>query len=530
MNNRIIKFLNARAAIFLPAGIVILGLLLRLYRLDSKVLCYDEADTLACATRDLILFRDPSVFYKPVYFLLLRFWVFFFGIEPVMLRLPSVIFGVLSIYALYRLGREFFSEKVGIYAAFFLALSPFHVYHSQQARHFTLIVFLAICAYYFLLRYKNTHAPKDILLSFIFVLLTVLTHPYGIFVMISHGAIFVVFFRKEDRKWLVLTAFLQAVYFIFLVRNNMHAFKVLTWWMPLPSMHGFIDMLEIFAAGGNHYGLGKDSLYTELYDINPFFGVINRAGMYLVVFLFCLGVIYIARLMRREKNIAGVLILFGGVLLPLILLSIGSYFFFPVFAIKHFLIILPFYYLVIACGLSLIKQNILKRIAIFSLIIVWAGTLSAIYCFDLHINWKIPAEKLRHEARKGDAVLLGSEKEVVIFMYFFRDKQRKMISDITYWGGVNKDGLLTEIFQENGCTFVLINAKERVDFARKTVDDFMSKVKYFQNKKRIWLVMSRWVDPEACEVMRAYLIENGFHVEYRSEDNGVKILLFRKNK
>jgi 4-amino-4-deoxy-L-arabinose transferase-like glycosyltransferase len=48
-------------------------------------------------------------------------------------RLVSVAFGVLSVYVIYRLGREAFSRRVGLLAAVILAVEPLHVKYSHAA-------------------------------------------------------------------------------------------------------------------------------------------------------------------------------------------------------------------------------------------------------------------------------------------------------------------------------------------------------------------------------------------------------------
>ncbi len=54
------------------------------------------------------------------------------------LRSPSAMFGVALVVAVYFLNRLAFSRKAGLMGAAFVAVSPFAVYLSQEARHYTL--------------------------------------------------------------------------------------------------------------------------------------------------------------------------------------------------------------------------------------------------------------------------------------------------------------------------------------------------------------------------------------------------------
>lgn len=64
--------------------------------------------------------------------------------EPWMLRLPSALFGILTVLGMYYLGRELFAKRVGLMAAFFTATSVWHIAFSR-------IGFRAIMAPFFLI-------------------------------------------------------------------------------------------------------------------------------------------------------------------------------------------------------------------------------------------------------------------------------------------------------------------------------------------------------------------------------------------
>jgi uncharacterized membrane protein len=59
--------------------------------------------------------------------------------------LPALI-GVVSIAAVYQLNRVAFSPAAGLTGAMVMAVSPFAVYLSQEARHYTLPMLLVILA------------------------------------------------------------------------------------------------------------------------------------------------------------------------------------------------------------------------------------------------------------------------------------------------------------------------------------------------------------------------------------------------
>ncbi|TAF03627.1 MAG: hypothetical protein EAZ77_17085 [Nostocales cyanobacterium] len=71
------------------------------------------------------------------------------------LRSLPVLFGVATIIAIYGVNSIAFSATSGIMAALFMALSPFAVYLSQEARHYTLPMLLISIALFLLIKIKQ---------------------------------------------------------------------------------------------------------------------------------------------------------------------------------------------------------------------------------------------------------------------------------------------------------------------------------------------------------------------------------------
>jgi len=76
----------------------------------------------------------------------------FFGISEFSSRLPSAIFGILTVLLIYVTGRGWFNARVGLFSALFLALSPFAIGWSRTARMYTLFQMLFIAGSYLLYR------------------------------------------------------------------------------------------------------------------------------------------------------------------------------------------------------------------------------------------------------------------------------------------------------------------------------------------------------------------------------------------
>ncbi|MDP2633025.1 MAG: glycosyltransferase family 39 protein [Candidatus Curtissbacteria bacterium] len=139
--------------------IFLLGGFLRLYKLESypPSIYWDEAAigynaySIAQTGRDEygvshpILFKSFNDFKLPGYIYTDTIFVKLFGLSPTTTRLPSALFGALAPIAVFLIARKLFDEKTALIAAFFLAISPWHLQFSRAAFEatisFTLILF-----------------------------------------------------------------------------------------------------------------------------------------------------------------------------------------------------------------------------------------------------------------------------------------------------------------------------------------------------------------------------------------------------
>ncbi|MCS6860105.1 MAG: glycosyltransferase family 39 protein [Abditibacteriales bacterium] len=74
------------------------------------------------------------------------------GRDELAARLPSVLFGTLMILLIYRVGREMFDERVGLFAAFLYTFSPWAIVFAQLARYPQQLQLLTLLAVWNLFR------------------------------------------------------------------------------------------------------------------------------------------------------------------------------------------------------------------------------------------------------------------------------------------------------------------------------------------------------------------------------------------
>lgn len=170
----------------LPA-ILLLGLVLRLYGLGTWQLGLDEAYTANVAVRgvqEIIRFIAVDDSHPPLHYVLVHYWRQLVGTSEVLLRLPSVAFGVAGIWIVYKLAESLIDNRVGLVAAFIVAMSPLHIFHSQELRFYPLIFFLGTASLYFFARMLQGGGRRDWWGYWLTTVLALHTH-YSAFLIVT---------------------------------------------------------------------------------------------------------------------------------------------------------------------------------------------------------------------------------------------------------------------------------------------------------------------------------------------------------
>jgi len=125
--------------------VALLGLLLRVLRLDFQPLWWDEGYSVWFATHPLgqMAALTAQDIHPPLYYALLHGWTTLLGTGPIALRLMSVAFGALAIPAIYLAGRRLLNRRAALLAALLLAINPLHIYYSQEVRMYGLVALLS---------------------------------------------------------------------------------------------------------------------------------------------------------------------------------------------------------------------------------------------------------------------------------------------------------------------------------------------------------------------------------------------------
>ena len=147
---------RVRATIALSVLLASLALALRLYGLSNKPLWYDEIITLKRASLPLaeLVIDALRNWHYPTYFMLVAPFTTV-DIDEWTLRLPSAVFGAVSVWLVTLVATEVRGARAGVVSGLLMALSPFEVQFGQEARAYALISCLVLVAIWGLVRIAN---------------------------------------------------------------------------------------------------------------------------------------------------------------------------------------------------------------------------------------------------------------------------------------------------------------------------------------------------------------------------------------
>lgn len=203
-------------------AVLLAGAFVRLYRLGAESLWLDEIysvlDVTTRSTGELV-FMPFIKLHLPLYYLVLEAWVELVGVSEASVRIPSVVFGIAAIGAVYLVGTSLYDRPVGLLSGALLAFSRYHVHYSQEARMYSLLVLLTALSFYWLVRVARTGSRADVGGYLVTTLLLAYTHPFSLFVLLTQNLYVVTapFVGGRDsltirlRRWIGLQAVVGAL-------------------------------------------------------------------------------------------------------------------------------------------------------------------------------------------------------------------------------------------------------------------------------------------------------------------------------
>lgn len=412
-----------RALTLLMVGLpIVVALGLRLYDLAGESIWLDESVSIGQARDGFLemIARTSNDNYPPLHNISLFLSMRVFGPTEFGARLPSVVFGTLTVAVVYLIGKALYGRDAGLASAWLVTFSVFQIHYSQEARMYAIFAFFAALSYFFFIRFLERPRSSAGWYYALSAALMLYCQYYAFFALLAQNLFFVVdlVLRKVDRglrlrRWIVLQI-LVAVAF-------------LPW---LPSLYRqTMSVQEGFWIGPPTWG--------EVWDLF----VTYASGSYAVWFSLALiaalaGLTFFGSRYRQptgeghdDNSLSprGPLILLGlWLLVPIVVPALLSLVVEPFFLTRYTIGASVAWYLLVGAGIASIPPRRTWSVAaLVCVAVALSGSeLVTYYRVQEKQDWRTAAAILKAESRDTDLFLVGKPHYKGPLEYYFGPSDR----------------------------------------------------------------------------------------------------------
>lgn len=372
---KIKKFFQSKY--FILFIITALALFVRLLNLDKESgLWFDEMLTYSFSSKSfpwgILKTLHRYDFHMPLYYLSINIWMKLFGSADLTLRLYSVLWGVLTIPALFFLGKTYKSEKLGYFLAVVGSLSPILIYYSQEFRFYSMDIFFAtISLTYFLKLLDNPTKKNFVLFGFANLIILYIETTGILFVGLEFLLLFINFYKTDFLKSFFkysLGFFILMMPYLLLLSSytsaannslmNPLCFSVTTY-------RTFIYLFnDLFSPVITCLYGSKDYIYQSFFSSPAF--ILGFCFMSLPSLCFLIG--FISEFKKLNRRLVYLMAFTFGFLFVKILLTFTGA---MVLVTRYILICFPALLLMSCDGLLRMKNKILKKLLVSIILIIF---------------------------------------------------------------------------------------------------------------------------------------------------------------
>lgn len=458
--------MKIRREILILVLCILVGFALRFYTFDQKSLWLDEIHTFN-ESRDNL--KDQIKFYKensthlqpPLFFVLSHLFYPFTKPERD-LRIIPLIFGTLSIPMIYLVSRSF-SARIALPCTLSLTFMAYHISLSQEARSYSLLMFLGMISLYLFVSYlKTLRVGYLFLVALCFAIMLLTSYSTIPFVALSQ---ILWFYRPKDEMK-------KPRFFSVFLLNGLLLLFSLPWLLFILlnyPVHHLVDPYE------PKFSISLwNVLYGIFHDWAPHLPLTIASAVLISLFPFAT---------RSKKN---AMVLLSILFLPMV----GIYLFCRVFNVSHFIIsryftsFLPLFLIILYLSLEAVgnKFKMLDRSVRLQWVFIFLFILSNVVMLPLYYRSEKQdlrglAFYLKQQMRQGDRILLGGAFFFPGLFHYFGIYPKTRHYDVTTY----KDA-------ERGLDYVMMP----LVYQDKTIPIYYSKIccrQYMAGGNRLWIVI-----------------------------------------
>ncbi|MFO7568556.1 MAG: glycosyltransferase family 39 protein [Smithellaceae bacterium] len=382
------------------AIVFILALVFRLWDLQDRWLWYDELQSVTHSSLSPLgeLLRSVRHFdpHPPLYYIQLHFWMLP-DKSTWWIKLNSVMWSALTLVMIFAAGRNLFNRRVALVACLFFALSPYGILYAQEARMYSMLMFLGMGAFYLLEKYFQKDRIVFLIGSMMLMLAFLYSHGAGFMILISmsvYAALRLFQIGRLAWKKTLLVGLALAVVLVLYIPWLRLASHISVGHTMKPDLMDVIQTLFIVIFGK-----------TDLQNWIQITAVAIFCGMILSGFF----------LNRKTRILTGAFIL-----VPILSCLLISHFYRPVWLHRTLAYTVPFWSIALAVSIchdlpGRLSNPVYRKYiqaGLTSLVILALSVCAVVQQSTYLYNWHFPdaARFLETHAKKGDIVHIPHER------------------------------------------------------------------------------------------------------------------------
>jgi|SRR3989344_3619288 len=244
----------------------------------------------------------------PIWYYLTDLAYRIFGVSLLTARFLSVIFGSLSIILIYLIASKIFNQKIGLIAAFLLAVSAFHITWTASYQDQTMMFFVLLASYFFINKYQEK-GEISILAAFFLGIAELVKIITGAFVFVFFGFMCLIIYKDYKTNKLKFKKNLKN-FLVFITILIISLLPIITYNIFLYKSKGIVDQPfaqflkinpEFYTGPGLAHGEGfvLNKLIKNLYSI---FTVYFIKEDFLIFILGFIGIIHCFKNLRKQDK------------------------------------------------------------------------------------------------------------------------------------------------------------------------------------------------------------------------------------
>lgn len=406
--------------------LTLLAFLLRAFRLGFQSYWIDEAWSVYFANLpigELMHLLKTVELTPPVYHPSTVYWVRLVGDSEYGLRFYSLVFGVMAIPLTYRLGKDLGDCRLGLLAALLLAADPYQVWHSQDARMYSILTAASVMSMWGFVNLWRRGGWRWWLIYVVGTEWAIMTHFHGGALIGVQGLFLLFSWRhrlRQIRQLVTWVSGLAAVVLILvpwlLYQRNLLQSLLQGYWLEQPTLWG---------------SLVRSAVAFSVGELVPDAQAIPLTIVFVIVY--ALGLLYAARRSWgawHGSEVLGLLVAYT--IAPVVATWLYGQFRTAIYYERYLIHIQVGYLLTIAAGVLAIADGLRRYVGRGAPIVAGAFTIGLVgihgwvlghHYFDLVYakpDWRAVARTVEEFEQPGDAIIITGDSGDKAFNYYYQ--------------------------------------------------------------------------------------------------------------